>query len=88
MFLEVLMSTGILGFIPFVLMVVLAFIKGIKILKSHPKHGWIFILFSMALVQHMLSYTFYSAIYFWSGMGLVYSFSLSKMKTLKQVQNE
>jgi len=88
MFLEVLMATGIIGFIPFVIVVIIAFIKGIKIVKYHPKHAWIFILFSLAFVQHMLSYTFYSAIYFWSGMGLIYSFSLSKKETLNQVQNE
>ena len=88
MFLEVLMATGILGFIPFISMVIIAFLKGVKILKNHPEHAWIFILFSMALVQHMLSYTFYSAIYFWSGMGLIYSFSLSKEETLNQVQHE
>lgn len=87
-FLEVLMATGILGFIPFVILVSFAFIKGIKIVKYHPKHVWIFIMFSLAFVQHLLSYTFYSAIYFWSGMGLIYSFSLSKKETLIQVQNE
>lgn len=88
MFLEVLMATGILGFIPFVIIVIIAFIKGIRIVKYHPKHVWIFILFSMAFVQHMLSYTFYSAIYFWSGMGLIYSFGLSRKGTSIQVQDE
>jgi len=74
--LEVLMSTGLIGFIPFISLLLITLKKGIKIIKYRPEHVWVFILFFQGLIQNMFSGAVYAAIFYWAGMGLVFSVNI------------
>lgn len=75
--LEVLMSVGIIGFIPFIVLVISAIKRGIVIIRKVPEHSWVFILFIQGMIQNMFSGTVYTAIFFWSGMALIFSIKFS-----------
>ncbi len=65
-FLEAFMTTGLIGGIPFVLMVMLALIKSFKILRDRHSSGWIVLLFLQVLVYGMFSSSLYSSQGFWA----------------------
>lgn len=71
--LEVLMAVGLLGFIPFISLVAIAIKRSIKIVRYQPEYTWIFIFFAQSFIQNMFSGAIFSAIWFWSSMGLVLS---------------
>jgi O-antigen ligase len=77
LFLEVLMSTGIYGFIPFLCLVIYGISQSSKIIRLRPELTWVYILFAQGLIQHMFSGAVYSAIFFWGGIGLVFSVELN-----------
>ena len=81
--LESLMAVGILGTIPLMLLIFAAFRKSIKIVKYRPEHGWTLILFLQGFIQHMFSGTIYTAIFFWAGMGLVFSIEITNIRNRK-----
>jgi O-antigen ligase len=60
---EVLMSTGIAGFIPFCLLMGFGIYKSFRILKLYPTYIWIYIFFFQALIMGMLSGNVYSNIW-------------------------
>jgi len=72
--LEVLMSTGIAGFIPFITLLILGIYKSFKILKNSPNHAWIYMFFMQSVLMGMLSGNVYSDIWYWSGLAVVLSF--------------
>lgn len=76
--LEVLMSVGLLGFIPFIMLLIKTLRKSIKILKYRSEHVWIPILFFQGFIQHLFSGVVYAAIFFWAGMALVFSVDIYK----------
>jgi len=76
--LDVLMSTGLLGFFPFIILLINVVLKSIKIVKYRPEHGWVFIVFMQGVVQYMFSGSVYAALYFWAGMGLVLSVKIEQ----------
>ncbi len=65
-FLEAFMTTGVIGGIPFVIMVVLALMKSFKILRDRHSSGWIVLLFLQLLVYGMFSSSLYSSQDFWA----------------------
>jgi len=75
-FLEVLMSTGLIGFLPFGLLVIYGIHKSFLIVKYRTEYIWIFILFWQGLILHSFSGTLYNAVFFWGGLGLVASVNL------------
>lgn len=70
---EVLMATGMVGVIPFSMLLIYSIHKSFLILKYKPEYTWIVILFWQGLIQSLFSGALYNAIYFWGGMGLVTS---------------
>ncbi|MCP4971763.1 MAG: O-antigen ligase family protein [Arcobacter sp.] len=83
--LEVLMSVGILGFVPFSILLFSTIVKGVKIVKYRPEHTWIFIFFMQALSQNMVTGSIRSALWFWASSGLVFSIKINK--PLKNIKN-
>jgi O-antigen ligase len=80
LFVEVLMSTGIMGFIPFFILTILAFIKTIKIIRLKPEDSWVIIIFLQGFVMSLFSGSITDNIVFWAGMGLVFSIKIVKIK--------
>jgi O-antigen ligase len=73
LFVEILMATGILGFLPFCILIFLAFRKTIKIIKYNPEESWVTIIFLQGFVMGSFSGSVTDNIIFWAGMGLVFS---------------
>lgn len=73
-FLEVLYTTGIVGFIPFIVILFKAFRKTFNIFRHHTKYSWIPVLFIMGFMEHVVSGAIYTGMWMWFGMGLVFSF--------------
>jgi hypothetical protein len=73
LFLEVLQTNGIAGFIPFVILTGASVKLSFKIFKKSPEHSWIAILFLQNLVHNMFSGAVYNAVWFWTSMALVFS---------------
>lgn len=71
--LEVLMSTGILGFLPFLFLMILGIKKSFNLIKQYPEYAWVSIFFSQALIKNMLSGALYNSILYWSGLALLLS---------------
>ncbi|MBW8330532.1 MAG: O-antigen ligase family protein [Prolixibacteraceae bacterium] len=84
--LEVLMSVGLLGFIPFVFLLVAAFKKSIQIIKYCPEQVWVFILFIQGFILNMFSGSLSTAIFFWAGMGLVFSVKIENEDQYQKVK--
>lgn len=72
-FLEVLMSVGILGFIPFFGLLWLGFKRSIEIVRYQKQHVWMVIIFIQGLMQSLFSGSVNYAIFYWAGLGLVFS---------------
>jgi len=68
-FLEVFMTTGLLGGVPYVLMVLISLRKSFTLLSKKHSSGWIALLYIQALLYGMFSGNLYSAEDFW---GLCY----------------
>lgn len=69
--LEVLQTTGIIGFIPFIILLFSSFKASIKIIKTHPSYIWIVVLFVQSLIQNLFSGATYTASWFWVSMALL-----------------
>ena len=76
--LEVLMSTGIIGFIPYFILLLIGLKRSVSLIKIKPSLSWIFIFFFISLLMGMLSGNLSSDIYYWSSLALVYSVNLAK----------
>lgn len=68
---EVLLSTGIMGFIPFIMFLFLTFKKCILIIRVNPKYFWIVCVFMQAFIQNMFSGAIWSASWLVIGAALV-----------------
>jgi len=80
--LEVLMSTGIVGFIPFAALLIHAFNRTIFIFRNDPANSWMGIVFIQSLMQNMFSGSLYGASWFWASLGLLYSYNYIRKKTV------
>jgi hypothetical protein len=74
---EVLMATGVIGFIPYFLLLLFGMNRSIKIIRRNPSQSWISFFFILAFLMGMLSGNICSDIWYWSSMGLVYSVDLN-----------
>jgi O-antigen ligase len=79
-FVEVLMSTGIIGFLPFCILIYYAFKKSIKIIKFSPQDSWITIIFLQGFMMSSFSGSVTDNIILWAGMGLVFSVNNFNLK--------
>jgi O-antigen ligase len=76
LFLEVLITTGILGFIPFFLFICIIFLKIKTIIIHEPRHFWMCTIFLQAFVASMFSGALYNASWLAIGAGLVLGFQI------------
>lgn len=74
-FLEVLITTGLVGFIPFLIFIYLVSIKALKIIRNYPKDGWIVVPFIQGIVQGFFSGALYSSAWLAIGLALILSYS-------------
>ncbi|WP_162053458.1 O-antigen ligase family protein [Pontibacter pamirensis] len=72
-FIEVLLTTGILGMIPFLYLIIKAFKNSVIIIKNNPESSWIMIIFLQSLIQHLFSGSIYSASWLWFSLYFVLS---------------
>lgn len=72
---ETLITTGIIGFIPFFLFLYFTFKKVILIIKKRPKYFWITVIFIQAIVQYMFSGAIWGASWVAIGAALTLGFS-------------
>ena len=82
--LEVLITTGIIGFIPFTLLLFYAFKFSVLILKKTPKYSWLPALFIQSFMQNMFSGGLYFASWLFSSMALIYLFKIQIINHLNK----
>jgi len=82
--LEVLQTIGLVGFIPFVLLLISAWRRVIYIGQYHKEYFWVIAIFILSFVQHMVSGSVYTASWMWTSMAFV----LSLYHNLKKNINE
>lgn len=70
-YIEVLQTTGIIGFIPFIFLILKGIIASIRIFKKHLVYAWIPIFFLQAMMQNMFSGALYTGAWFWTSLALV-----------------
>lgn len=71
--LEILQSIGIIGFIPFAILLFRAFTVCKQIFRNYVEFAWIPTIFIQAFVQNMFSGAIYTASWFWVSMALLFS---------------
>ena len=76
-FLEAFMTTGIIGGIPFLMMVIVTLIKSFKLIKYKHPAGWIVLLFVQMLVYGLFSSSLYSSQDFWALCFFILSMNIS-----------
>ncbi|MGG5599555.1 O-antigen ligase family protein [Myroides sp. C8-3] len=70
-FVEVLQAFGLVGFIPFSILVIVCINYCIKMFKNYQDYAWISIIFLQALVQGFFSGSIFTSAWLWSSMALV-----------------
>jgi len=68
---EVLLATGMLGFIPFIYLLIKSFQNALFIFKNTPKSAWIAVIFMQSLIQNMFSGGIYTASWFWFSLAFI-----------------
>lgn len=74
-FLEVLQTTGFLGFVPFVILIFQAFKICFKIFGNYRQYSWLAIVFVQSFAQNMFSGSLYIAAWFWTSMAILFAFN-------------
>lgn len=69
--LEVLQTTGVVGFFPFVYLLIGTINKSFYIFKKTPQYSWVPVIFLQSFLHNMVSGALYTAAWFWVSMGLV-----------------
>lgn len=72
-YIEVLQTTGIIGGIPFFVLVYQAIKASFNIFKNHIEYAWIPVIFIQSVMRHMFSGALYNASWFWASMAIVLS---------------
>lgn len=70
-FIEILISTGLFGFIPFIIFIFILLKKSILILNSNPQKFWVCVIFLQALIQNLFTGAIYGASWLAIGSGLI-----------------
>lgn len=76
-FIEVLITTGIIGFIPFLIFIGLVFRKAFWIARYRPNKYWLVVVFIQAFTQHMFSGGIYAASWLAVGSALVIGYRVN-----------
>lgn len=79
-YLEVLLSTGLVGGIPFFILQFNAFRIIIKIIKYTPKYSWLAALFLQSFSQNMFSGSIYSSSWYFISLALIFVYDRSIFK--------
>lgn len=74
LFLEVLQTTGFLGFIPFSILIIITFRECYYIFKYYRNFSWIAVVFLQSFTQNMFSGSLFNASWFWFSMAVVLNF--------------
>lgn len=69
--LEALIATGLLGTIPLIIALVLAFKASLFVIRNTPSYGWVSLLFLQQLVAVQFSGNIYGSSTFWVALGLL-----------------
>lgn len=72
-FLEVLQALGLIGFIPFIVLVIKGLKASIYIFKYHAIYSWIPVIFIQAMMQNTFTGAMYTSAWFWTSMAMVLS---------------
>jgi O-antigen ligase len=75
-FVEVLLATGVVGFIPFIFLVYKSLQRSLFIFKYSPQNSWIVNIFLQCLIQNLFSGAIYTASWFWFSMAFMLSANL------------
>lgn len=86
-FIEVLQTTGLIGFIPFLILTLKGIIVSMRIFKHIPQYSWIAFIFLQSLIQYMFSGALYSAAWFWTSLSIILSLNLFLVKKYTSYQN-
>ncbi|MGM0503940.1 MAG: O-antigen ligase family protein [Bacteroidota bacterium] len=78
-FLEVLITTGLIGFIPFIFLIIKGFKAALNVFKNFPEYSWIAALFLQSFTQNMFSGGLYSASWLFASLALLISFSQNQL---------
>jgi hypothetical protein len=68
---EALMTTGLIGGIPFIYLLVKGMLKAAQIVRTMPDKGWLSIVFVQVVFMNMFSGGIFSAIWLWSSLGII-----------------
>lgn len=79
--LEVIQTSGIIGFIPFATLIFFGFNSARRIISKHPKNSWVAILFIQCFFGNMLSGSIITASWFWISLALVISYDNQFLKS-------
>ena len=78
MLLEVMITTGVIGLIPFVLFLYVTFAKIIFVIREHKEYFWLCVFFMQAFTAGMFSGGIYAAAWFAIGAGMILGLNLNK----------
>lgn len=81
---EILQSTGLLGFIPFFILTIIAVTKSLRIFRYQPTFSWVGILFLQCLLQNLFSGGIFSASWLMMSMALVLAFDRIELSTARR----
>ncbi|MFD2245105.1 O-antigen ligase family protein [Pontibacter ruber] len=79
-FLEVLLATGLLGAIPFIILVCKSLIKSFNLLKDKHESSWMVIIYLQIIVYGMFSTSLYSSQDFWTMLFFIVSLKYVAVK--------
>lgn len=83
--LEVLLATGILGFLPFSWFLIATALRAGRIAARMPSGMWLFVIFLQSLVGNMFSGGLYAADWLAISAGLVFACNADALKTAKEI---
>lgn len=71
--LEVLQSVGIMGFIPFIVLIIKGIRSSNQLFKKHTKYAWLSVFFIQSIMQNMFSGALYSAGWLWTSLAIIFA---------------
>lgn len=82
LFVELLQSVGIIGAIPFTVLIIKGFLSCMRIFRFYTTYAWVGVFFIQSFMQNMFSGAVYSAAWFWCSLAVVLAleYNLSNVK--------
>lgn len=75
--LEIMQSTGLIGLIPFLYLLISGFLKAVRIIRHNPLLTWVSVLFIQSLVFNTFSGSIISASWLWLSLALVFQVDIN-----------